>query len=238
MADAHIGAKESSITTLQAWVQRVLSDPVGYVIIAGDMINNGIKDSKTNVYDEVMPPHKQKQLCVELFKPLAEAGRILAWIPGNHEDRSVRTVDDDPSYDICAKLNIEHLWRANCACIKINLGSAKKDRQVAYGICVTHGASINKHRKFVAQLEGFDVVFSGHTHEQMVTPVYKMHLDLNSGSVKWKRCRIIVLPALLAYASYAVKKEYTPQLYGDIPVVTLSGTRKSVDYHEYDILAT
>ena len=238
MADAHIGAKESSLATLRAWVQRVLADPYGYVIIAGDMINNGIKDSKTNVYEEVMPPRQQKRVCVEIFKPLADAGRILAWIPGNHEDRSVKSVDDDPSYDVCVALGIEDVWRPNCAIIKLSVGAVKKDRQVTYGICITHGSSLNKHKKFVAQLENFDVVFSGHTHEEIVYSIYKMHLDLNSGTIKWKRCRVVVLPALLAYAAYAVKKEFTPQVYGSIPVITLSGTRKRVDYHEYDAMLT
>ena len=238
MSDAHIGAKESSLSTLRAWVRTVLDDPYGYVIIAGDMINNGIKDSKTNVYEEVMPPRQQKRVCAEIFKPLADAERILAWIPGNHEERSARSVDDDPSYDICVSLGVEDVWRPDCAIIKISVGSAKKDRQVAYGICVTHGSSQNKHRKFVAQIENFDVAFSGHTHAQSVEPMYKMHLDLNSGTVKWKRCRIVVLPSLMDYASYAIRKELTPQMYGSIPVITLCGTRKRVDYHEYDTMIT
>ena len=118
MSDAHIGAKESSLATLRAWVRTVLDDPYGYVIIAGDMINNGIKDSKTNVYEEVMPPRQQKRVCAEIFKPLADAGRILAWIPGNHEERSARSVDDDPSYDICVALGIEDVWRLTVQLLK------------------------------------------------------------------------------------------------------------------------
>ena len=105
MSDAHIGAKESSLATLRAWVRTVLDDPYGYVIVAGDMINNGIKDSKTNVYEEVMPPRQQKRVCAEIFKPLADAGRILAWIPGNHEERSARSVDDVNVQVIMEKFN-------------------------------------------------------------------------------------------------------------------------------------
>ena len=59
-----------------------------------------------------------------------------------------------------------------------------------------------------------------------------------AGTVKWKRCRIVVLPSLMDYASYAIRKELTPQMYGSIPVITLCGTRKRVDYHEYDTMIT
>ena len=123
-----------------------------YIILGGDLINNGIKSSVSNVYDETMRPREQKKLLVEMLSPLKD--RILCAVSGNHERRSSREVDDDIIYDVMCKLDIEDVYRENLAFLKIQFGTARSDGKVnpTYVICITHGtgsgimtgASVNK----------------------------------------------------------------------------------------------
>ena len=60
-ADIHIGAAEFDERLFKTWVQTVQDDPYGYVAFAGDLMNFGVKTSKTNVYEETMRPAQQKE---------------------------------------------------------------------------------------------------------------------------------------------------------------------------------
>ena len=49
LGDAHIGSKECNVELLKQWVDMVQNDPLGRVVIIGDMMNMGLKNSKSNV---------------------------------------------------------------------------------------------------------------------------------------------------------------------------------------------
>lgn len=60
---------------LEKQVKEILSDPYGYVVFVGDIIDNGLKNSKTNVYEQTMRPKEQKETADEIYRPLKD--RIL-----------------------------------------------------------------------------------------------------------------------------------------------------------------
>lgn len=124
-------------------------------------MNNGTKDSVTNVYEEVMPPHAQVDKCVELLEPVKE--RILGCVGGNHELRSVKAVDLDPCYQILTLLRKPELYRQNMAFVRVNLQRGNtKDH---YALLLVHGKTANKRRQFAYAVEGVDAIISGHTHD-------------------------------------------------------------------------
>ena len=129
--------------------------------MCGDLLNNGTKDSVTNVYEEVMPPHAQVDKCVELLEPVKE--RILGCVGGNHELRSVKAVDLDPCYQILTLLRKPELYRQNMAFVRVNLQRGNtKDH---YALLLVHGKTANKRRQFAYAVEGVDAIISGHTHD-------------------------------------------------------------------------
>lgn len=97
-ADVHAGSIEHDEKLFRLWVQTVHDDPYGYAVLAGDMMNNGVKTSKTNVYEETMRPSQQKEYLFDSLKPIKE--KILGACGGNHCYRNIREVDDDPLYDV------------------------------------------------------------------------------------------------------------------------------------------
>lgn len=164
VADVHIGSKECDIDGFRAFLRAVLNDDDSYIVLVGDIINNGVKDSLTNVYEELYPPSVQIDVAVELLEPLARAGKILGAVGGNHERRSVKQVDLCPMYTIMCMLRIQHLYRSNIAFVRIRLERGGKTYNV-YNLLLHHGKSANGKRRFAYAIEGADAYISGHTHQ-------------------------------------------------------------------------
>lgn len=176
IGDVHFGSREFDWTKWDKWVKMVRDDEFSKVIILGDMIDNGLKNSKTDVYKATMSPLEQKKMLAEELDRVRD--RILVAVDGNHEQRSVREVGSSPLYDVMAKLDLEDLFRENMAFMKINLGFKRSDRQWSYGIVASHGASKNKVKRFVPFVDGMDVFLSGHIHDPSTNFPAKIVMDM------------------------------------------------------------
>lgn len=163
VGDVHIGAKECDLDGFKSFLRRVSGDPDSYIVILGDLINNGIKSSISDYED--MSPARQVDVAAELLQTVAD--KILGCVGGNHERRSVKSVDLDPLYQIMCMLrangeSLAHLYRPNMAFIRIVLERGKtKDR---YALMITHGKTANKKKQFTNIVEGVDACIYAHTH--------------------------------------------------------------------------
>lgn len=59
LGDLHIGSQDFSMTYWKKWIETVQADPNGKVVIIGDLVDNGLKNSKTLPYDAVMRPRTE-----------------------------------------------------------------------------------------------------------------------------------------------------------------------------------
>lgn len=242
LADWHIGSAEADENLIEKQVQTILKDKAGYCVIAGDLLNNGLKQSKTNTYEEVLNPIAQKERVYELLKPLAEAGKILAVTDGNHEYRSVREVGVSPLYDICCRLQIEHLFRPYQCLMKLCFGLSGFGRaggQNVYGGLVIHGSGRNKHRKYEMTVEGIDFCVSGHTHQPELASRGKIRLDLIRGTAKQVNFKSLICQPALMHGGYGIQKEYEPTGTGEIQYLTLGTIEadkvKKMEFHTRQI---
>ena len=209
LGDVHVGSAEFNETAIKKKIQIILDDPDGVVALCGDLGDFGLKNSKTNVYQQTMNPASQVEYIYDLFKPLAEAGKIIAAVPGNHEERLVREVGVCPLYDLCVRWGISDRYRENVAIVKLTFGSLNggKARQIFAGI-VTHGSTRNKHRKFTASFDNIDFAISGHTHTPEYSQRGKIRVDTLHGVAKHVAYKEIVVDAHLKPGGYGLKKEY------------------------------
>lgn len=104
VADVHLGAIEHDNKAWCSFLRYVRTNKDVYLVLAGDLINNSLRTSVANPFDEVLRPREQKIRMVEYLKPIKD--RILCAVPGNHERRSTKDSDIDITYDIMAKLDI------------------------------------------------------------------------------------------------------------------------------------
>lgn len=227
LGDVHIGSKEFNLELFNQWIEVVKNDPNGVVMIVGDIMNMGLRNSKSNVYEERLSPMEQKELCYELLNPIAD--KIIAGCPGNHEYRSVKEVGTNPLYDVFCRMRIEDKYRENACFVKLTVGKCGKNPNT-YGIVLTHGSSKNKDEKWTYGVDGCDVFISGHTHDALHKPLGKIRMDLSHNKVKTVGYQHIVVIPFQNYGGYAVRGKYMPNHLGQFQRVTFDGTSKKVGY--------
>lgn len=227
LGDVHIGSKECDLELLKQWIESVKNDPYGYVVIIGDIMNMGLKNSLSNVYEEALSPLQQKELCYELLNPIAD--KILGGCSGNHEYRSVKEVGTNPLYDVFCRMRIEDRYRENACFMKLTVGKRGKNPNV-YGVVLTHGKSKNKDLDWTYAVDGADVFISGHTHLGTHQPCGKIRLDLSHNKVKTVGYQHIVVLPFQNYGSYAIRGKYKPNHLGQFQVIRFDGSANKVGY--------
>lgn len=244
VADVHLGAKECMEKEFLEFIEMVKNTPNAYLILAGDLINNATKSSVSNCFDDIYRPSEQKKMMAKILEPVKD--RIICATTGNHEDRSGKDVDDDPVYDIMAKLDIEDRYRKNLAIVKIQIGDNKNGgtKNPTYVLAVTHGngggvmtgAGVNKAERFGYVFDGVDAVITAHIHKPLNTTPSKLRVNLQRNTIKEVPFDVIVATSWLRYSGYAAKKMLPPTSHV-LQKITLCGTKKEIEIstkHSYD----
>lgn len=227
LGDVHIGSKEFDLELFKEWIEMVKNDPNGAVVIIGDMMNMGLRNSKSNVYEETLSPMDQKELCYRLLLPIAD--KIIAGCSGNHEYRAVKEVGMNPLYDVFCRLRIEDRYRENACFIKLTVGKQGKNPNT-YGVVLTHGSSKSKDERWTYGVDGCDCFISGHTHDALHKPLGKIRMDLTHNKVRMVGYQHVVVIPFQRYGGYAVRGKYMPNHLGQFQRITFDGTSKRVGY--------
>ena len=221
-----------------AWKEfraQVLDTPNMYLLLCGDLTNNAIKNSISNVYEETLRPRDQKRLMVEMLTPLRD--RILCAVPGNHEYRSSKEVDDDIVYDIMCKLDLEDLYRENIAFLKIQIGNIEGSgqRNPTYTFVIGHGAGggvltggvVNRAERFGYAIDGADALIVGHSHKPFLSHPGKLKIDTQNNKVSVKPFHVVSCSSWLQFGGYACRKMLLPTSHVSQKIL-LSGTSKDI----------
>jgi predicted phosphodiesterase len=219
VADVHFGALEHDIQAWEKFCSKVAGEPDSYIILAGDLINNNTRSSVGSPWDDRIRPREQKRRMVEYLKPLRD--KILCCVSGNHERRSLKDADDDPTYDIMTKLDLEDIYRQNAAFMKIRLVVRTRNGGVGYDtafkFAVTHGsgggmtgASVNRNERWGNVIDGVDCVIVGHTHKGAVTRPSKIVIDEINDLVTIKDYVVLSCVSWQAFGAYPLQQMMSP----------------------------
>lgn len=216
----------------------VKNTPNTYLILAGDLINNATKSSVSNCFEDIYRPADQKKQMAKILEPVKD--RILCGTPGNHEDRSGKDADDDPLYDIMAKLDIEDRYRKDLCILKIRFGDNQKGAgkfNPTYILAVTHGSgggvltgsAVNKAERFAYIFDGIDILISAHVHKPLNTLPCKIKVNPNHNSVKEVPFGVVIATSWLKYAGYAARRMYPPTSSAVLQKIVLQGNKKEFE---------
>lgn len=218
ISDVHYGAIGHMEDAWTDFCRMIEQTPNAYVILGGDMINNNTRSSVGSPWDDTVRPREQKKIMVEMLTPIKD--RILCCVTGNHEARSLKDADNDPTYDIMAKLDLEDLYRPNIAFMKVSLGRRKDDNTPiqSYTFAVTHGsgggiytgATVNRNERFGNVIENLDCLVVGHTHKGTVSKPSKIVIDRKNAKVSMSHYTVISMVSWMNYGGYALKKMLLP----------------------------
>lgn len=216
--DVHVGSSQFDETRWKNFLYQIAHEDNSYLVIGGDLMDNGIRTSIGNPFEQTMRPVDQKIYLAETLKPVKD--KILCGVSGNHEYRSIKEADDNPLYDVFAKLDIESRFRDNGAFLFL---TAENDRergggQPVYSMLVMHGSGnagtigggLNKQSKFAQTIDGIDVCVTGHTHRPVVAPDGKLVVDKNHKCVSQRNFYNVVATSWMTYGGYGMRGQYTP----------------------------
>lgn len=241
ISDVHLGSPGCMEQEFISFIKTVKDTPNMYLCLGGDLIDNGTRSGVTNVFRATMPPSQQKKEMANILSEVRD--RILCFVPGNHERRSGKDADDDPCYDIAAKLDLEHLYRENVAFVKIQLGKKEREngtmtegsKRPSYMLVVTHGAgggiltggAVNRGERFGYVIDGMDALIVGHTHKPFTTQPGKIKIDPYNNKVSVKPFKVISSTSWLEYSGYAAQKMLLPTTHC-LHTLTLRGDKKEI----------
>lgn len=238
LADLHIGSRQFDERLWQTWKASIM--PKDLIVLVGDLIDNGIKTSVSNTYEQTMMPSAQKEWLYKELEPFAE--QILCAVGGNHEKRNVREVDEDPLYTVLCRLKREDVYRSNACFVKLRFGEkgARMNRngvyRPTYNMVVLHGSgggmyigsSANKSERFAMAIEGADLMITGHTHKPITFPTARIAFDNKNTTMNKKQLTVVTCSSFLGYGGYALEKMLPPTATVDQQII-LSARGKRID---------
>lgn len=238
LGDIHIGEKafgKVGQKKLDGYIQWILDRPNAYTFLMGDLLTVATRSSKTSPFE--VRDVDEYQRAVELFMPLAQEGKILGAITGNHERRMQDHCGFNPLQPFCNELGIPYLGYS--AIVKFRVGLRPKTSnqywQVYHGYFHhgtgggTLGGSLNRKVKMADIVQGVDFYASGHDH-QLVTGV-KTIFEPGQNGVVQKKVTFVDTGSFLDYKdSYAEAGMMVPGKLGAARI-RMSGERDNHDVH-------
>lgn len=234
MADLHIGDLHSDYRGIMERIEHIKNTPNAYCILDGDLMDCAISSSIGDTYSATVQPMEQLKHCVKLFKPLADDGKILAVLPGNHEQRIYRQDGIDMTELMCAQLGIPQKYSPTTALLFIRFGKKTAKRHghgQCYSVYVTHGSGGGKkpggkvnRLADLACIVDADCYITGHTHLPLIFKESYFRVNCSASSVAPVEKLFCNLGASLDYGGYGDAQGFKPASKKS-PVIYLDGTK-------------
>ena len=122
--DIHFG---SELFNEQKWKElkkKIQNNDFAYVCWIGDVMENAIPNSKSDVFTQKYSPAQQKEWAAQELFDLRN--KTISVVSGNHEaNRTTKTCGLYPLYDICMLAGVDKKYRDTIAYLDIGVGRAK-----------------------------------------------------------------------------------------------------------------
>lgn len=220
MADLHIGDRLADIPLMKKWVKYIQDNEHVFCVLNGDLMNNSLKNSVSNVYEDIIPPREQLETVYELFEPIKD--KILFITSGNHERRSRKESDVDLTELLSIRWGIKDRYRLEGGVLVVRFGAIKntlrtnnlkKARKVRYDFYITHGAGSAKVRNpavdlmYIVDVDGY---IHSHTHGfKLEYPGYH-RMDSRNNKISFVDKMCMTTGAFLDYGGYGQIAKYRP----------------------------
>jgi len=173
LGDFHLGSAQCNEDFIRATVAEIKDNPEARWVGVGDMMENAVIGSKSDVYTQTLPPKEQMEHIVDILTPIKDKGLFL--IAGNHEQRTMRMVGLIPEQFIALQLGLPY---KGFSCLAVfNLTKAKNPQGFSaffhhnYGGGYTPGGKVNRAQQPRKICPTVDATFSGHFHITSRMPV-------------------------------------------------------------------
>ena len=110
ISDIHLGSINCNLERFRAFVDYIRRTPACYTLLTGDLSEMGTKTSLgLGVYEQRYAPEPQIDILELELRPLADEGKILGILSGNHEMRVAVATSFQPMKILARNLGVEYL---------------------------------------------------------------------------------------------------------------------------------
>ena len=232
LSDLHIGDRNCDYKSILERIEYIKNTPNCYCILDGDLMDCAIASSIGDTYGASIQPMEQLKHCVRLFEPIKD--KILAVLPGNHENRIYKSDGLDITSLMCSQLGIYDRYSSTTALLFIRFGKNKRERNRPhwYTIYVTHGTGggrkeggkINR-LVDLSTIVDADIYIMGHTHAPAIVRQSFFRVSSSNSSVAQVEKLYVNTASSLDFGGYGDLQGYKPSSKIS-PVIYLNGTKK------------
>lgn len=231
--DLHFGDIKTDYKLFQTFLKFILAEPYRFITIQGDMINNATRSGVSDCFDDTPSPQEQKKWLINELRPLAQAGRILCYLDGNHEARNTKETSNRPMEDVAIALGNDELYFRDAVFMKVAFGKGENGKRVAYTLACIHGvgggiksgSSVNRIEDWVYSIENLDIGIMGHVHRKIAGRPEKQTIDTHNENVYTRPMLWVIAAPWQDYGGYAMRMMLKPSTKGSTPIY-LSGRTK------------
>lgn len=215
ISDTHIGDPLLDLKLFKDTIREIKEEPNTYTIINGDILNVALKNSKSDVYRDILTPDEQIDVACEYFEEISD--KILVYHGGNHERRTAKEAGIDISKHIAERLGIEDRYARDMWYLFLQFGKCRRGREVQYTIGGYHGSAggrkgggkinrlIDMSTIFIA-----DLFVIGHGHKLIITDGTIIVPDEQHKVLVEKELNYLMTNSFLKYGDYGASGGYTP----------------------------
>jgi predicted phosphodiesterase len=224
--DIHYGHKSCDYNMLNVVLKWLYNTPNAYIIGMGDYLESSIIDSP-GLFDQKMFLDDQLADVIDLFRPLAEEGRIIGLLDGNHEHRVKKQTGLDITKLMCKMLKVQYLEVGALHLISVRTNGTRDCQK--YTMYTTHGASgaIQPQSKIIAcmnlsRIADAEIFAMGHLHSLYHQKVERYTINEHSNSVIKRSIHYILTGSYLNYwSTYSHMKSMLPSGDSGSPKINL-----------------
>lgn len=208
LTDLQYGSKQFERERFLAHRDWILASPFRFVFLGGDLIDAATVLSVASPYDNTVEPIDQVDEVVELLEPLAAKGRLLGYVGGNHERRTIKTYGDC-GRTIARELKVP--YSRGVQLIDIHFGEHKPFKVSLWhggGSARTKGAKTQMLHRFMQQADS-QLYLVGHLHD--VVMVFDWRQQRQGNRIKLQKIAGVMSSSFMSYwNSYAEVSAMSP----------------------------
>lgn len=236
VSDYHYSSPNSDKDAIRNDIEYIKSKDNAYCVLAGDLLDCALKTSLGDVYTNLSPMTELAAM-VDLLQPIAH--KVVAAVPGNHEERHYRTNGVEMTRLMTRQLGIEDKYSEDAAIIFLRVGrdrdSRNHNRPILYTIFLTHGSGGGKKEtgkiqrlSDLADIADCDCYICGHTHMPAALKLDFIRTSPANSSFSYAPHLFVNAASKLRYSGYPVRGGFKPANL-DTPRIIFGGTRKSME---------
>lgn len=234
VADLHWEDPNTNKDLFMKFVAYILDKPNRYIVVNGDITDDAIISSVSDIYGAEMNPGESTNQVSHILRQLIE--RVLAWGTGNHEGRIYKLTGIDISAIMAEKagLSLEY-YHNNSFMLFINFGGIDYSAYFQHG----NGGGRQKGGKLnmvvrMTEVVDADMFTSSHVHDPMFTPLksFKVNYELKRCEPHIQYC--MISNAWQYYGGYGQTHGFRPAP-NTIIYYRLDGKQKGISLHTIDL---